>query len=319
MKNHNKINGLKTIVGTPPALSGFAFKNPRALGVSRVAGLRLAPARGRMAPLALKKNHQMKTMNDNAKKTYPWELQAGFPVGGFAQHELGPLVEVSYQQALTGHAWTVMGEHWTENQPAFKELVRLQPEGCEALAGLLAKHFMKQMPDAGITPKEFWDDFCIFNLRACHDYEEDEWFKAYLRFRADLPQLLPFLRRVVKAADAKETPGLGDRMVFCIFWDLFILPMRFWSDDAAAGLLCESGQTFNLDKVRNTRRELGLKQTRPVIVKRFKSLPPAAPGAPVQIQVEIDDSAAKHAGVSAMLQALLVFLKAPQFQSRKTT
>ncbi len=263
----------------------------------------------------LKKTH---STPDYTEKTYPWELQAGFPSGGFALHELGPLVEVSYQQALTGHAWTVMGEHWTENQPAFKELVRLQPEGCNAMARFTAKHFLRSIPLTGITAEKFWENFCIFNLRASHSYQGDDWFKAYLRFRADLPQPLPFLRRVVKAADAKETPGLGDRMVFCIFWDLFILPMRFWSDDAAAGLLCESGQTFNLDKVRNTRRELGLKQTRPVIVKAFKSLPSAAPGAPVQIQVEIDDLAAKHAGVSAMLQALLVFLKTPKFQSGKT-
>jgi hypothetical protein len=177
---------------------------------------------------------------------------------------------------------------------------------------------MKQMPDAGITPEKFWDNFCIFNLRACHDYEEDEWFKAYLRFRADLPQPIPFLRRVAQAAGAKESPGLGDRMLFCIFWDLFILPMRYWSDDAAVGLLCKSGLSFNLDKVRNTRRELGLRPARPVIVKKFKSLPSAVPGAPVKIEVQIDDSEAKHAGVSAMLQALLVILKAPQFQSRKT-
>jgi hypothetical protein len=211
-----------------------------------------------------------------------------------------------------------MGEHWTENQPAFKELMRLQPDGCEALARFFAKHFMKLMPDAGITQEKFWDDFCIFNLGASHDYQEDDWFKAYVRFRADMPQLLPFLRRVVKAADVKEAPGLADRMVFCIFWDLFILPMRYWSDDAAAGLLCESGQSFNLDKVRNTRRELGLRHERPVIVKKFKSLPSAAQEAPVQIEVEIDDSAVKRAGVSAMLQSLLVFLKAPKLQSRKT-
>ena len=249
---------------------------------------------------------------------YPWEQKAGFPGGGFALHELGPIVEVSYRQAFTGHAWTVMGEHWPENQPTFKELTRLPSDGCDALACFLAKHFMKQMPDAGITQEQFWDDFCIFNLRACHDYEKDEWFKAYLRFRADRPQPIPFLRRVAQAAEAKESPGLADRMVFCIFWDLFILPMRYWSDDAAAGLLCESGQAFNLDKVRNTRRELGLKQARPAIIKKFKSLPSATPEASVQIEVEIDDSAAKHAGVSAMLQSLLVFLKAPQFQGRKT-
>jgi len=102
-----------------------------------------------------------------------------------------------------------------------------------------------------------------------------------------------------------------------------VRPLRraIWSrlDDAAAGLLCESGQSFNFDKVRNTRRELGLKQARPVIVKKFKSLPSAAPGALVQIEVELNDLAAKHAGVSAMLHALLVFLKAPKSQSRKTT
>ena len=200
----------------------------------------------------------------------------------------------------------------------FQRTHTLGPDGCDALVRFLAKQFLKRMPDTGITQEKFWDDFCIFNLRACHDYQMDDWFKAYLRFRADLPQLLPFLRRVVQAADAKETPELANRMVFCIFWDLFILPMCYWSDDAAAGLLCESGQPFNLDKVRNTRHELGLKQTRPVIVKKFKSLPSTAPGEPVQIEVEIDDSAAKHAGVSAMLQALLVFLKAPKLQSRKT-
>src|ERR1035437_7587903 len=122
---------------------------------------------------------------DSSEKPYPWEQRAGFPAGVFAWHELGPLVEEAYRQAIAGHAWTVMGEHWTDNQPAFKELTRSSPDGCEALARFLAKHFMKRMPDAGITQEKFWDNFCIFNLRAYHDYQDEDWFKAYLRFRAD--------------------------------------------------------------------------------------------------------------------------------------
>jgi hypothetical protein len=132
-----------------------------------------------------------------------------------------------------------------------------------------------------------------------------------MQFRAGTPQLLPFLRRMIQNWVAKEKPELGDRMVFCIYWDFFIVPIRFWTDDAVAGLLSTSGLVFNLDKVRNMRRELGLKPARPAVVRQFKSLPGTDLGEPAQIFVELDDDAASRAGLSAMLQALLVFLKCP--------
>jgi hypothetical protein len=250
-------------------------------------------------------------------ETYPWQQQWGLSGKGVSRGEIAPLVEEAFFQAITAHAWQTMGPEWEKNPPALKELNSSTPGGCEALARYLAKHFLKCLPNAGITQEKFWEDFCVFNLRAFHDYQEDDWFKAYVQFRARLPQLLPFLRRTVQASEAKETPEVGDRMLFCIFWDLFILPVRYWSDDATAELLCKSGQCFNLDKVRNTRRELGLKRARPVIVKKFKPTSSIAPGMPEQIEVELDDSVAKNAGVSAMLQALLVFLKGPSFPSRK--
>lgn len=264
------------------------------------------------------KHDQTHPFSASIADSYPWQRQSNFPKNGANRRELIPFVEEAYLQAIAAQAWQTMRMEWEKNPPACKELARLPPDGCEALARYLAKHFTKRMPDAGITQEKFWDDSCIFNLRASHDYQEDDWFKAYLRFRADALQPIPFLRRVVMAADAKETPEVADRMLFCIFWDLFVLPMRYWSDDASAGLLCESGQSFNLDKVRNTRRELGLKRAWPVIVKKFKRLASTAPGASEQIEVKIDDLAAKRARMSGTLQSLLVFLKAPKFPSLKT-
>lgn len=243
------------------------------------------------------------------KPIYPWEEQIGFPAEGVDKHRLAPLVHEACVNAIAVHAWTVMGDHWSSNQPALAELSRLQPDGCEAMARFLAKHFIRNIPQTGITEAKFWEDFCIFNLRASHNYQQDDWFKAYIQFRAARPELLPFLRRVVQACENKENPGLGDRMVFCMYWDLFILPLRYWSDQAAAELLRVSGAGFNLDKVRNTRRELGLKRVRPIVVKRFQSRPSIVRDRPEQIDVQLDDDAAKRAGLSAMLQALVAFLK----------
>jgi hypothetical protein len=251
-------------------------------------------------------------MKKNRLGHYPWRKKIGFPEDGVTRRDLAPILLQAFGNVIYEFGWEIMGPQWKKHPAARKEFGLIPPEACFALANFLSNHFLNKMPEERITKKVFWEDFSILVLRFGHNYHTDHWFKDYVKFRADNPEFLPFLCRVAQTAKAKESPAIGDRMIFCVFWDQFLLPLRFWSDDAAVEFLNGAGLCFNLDKVRNTRHELGLKPVRPAVVKSYKQLPSAESSVQGKITVEINYAAAKHARASAMVKAFLDFLKAPQ-------
>jgi hypothetical protein len=246
-----------------------------------------------------------------ATEAHFWQSPLGVPAQGAVKEEIAPLVEEAFLEALGDAAWSMFGEHWKKRKAAFAEMDRSAPDGLAALARFCTGHFLKRLPKDGITQTALWDEFLLYMVRLNHDYQDDGAFADYLKDRIGIPGWQNFLRRALAELDAKENPELRQRFIFCTFWDVFPLPLRYWADAASAELLASTGPATNLDKVRNTRRQLGLRRRLPIIVKRYVRLPATQAAGVGRLHIEINEAAAKHHRLSATVEAFLKFLKEP--------
>lgn len=239
-----------------------------------------------------------------------WEEPMGMPPEGVARETLTPPLETAFIRELGPRAWRLMGKHWQANKRAFVELDKLPPDGMEAMARFYSRHLLKHLPESGVTQEVFWDEYMLCMLREDHQHlEQDETLTAYLQSRIGKPGWERFLKRFVQTLDGKESPEFAQRFLFCMLWDLYPMPLRFWADSAAADFLSGVSSGFNLDKIRNTRRELGLKRDAATIVLSFSRRPTPTPGEIGFARVEIDETAAAKCGLSAMVPAFVEYLK----------
>lgn len=237
-----------------------------------------------------------------------WQEPLGIPAGGVTLSEFEPLLEEIFIRGWASWAWGLLGKHWLANKRAFKEMDEQPPDGLEALARFCARHFRKQLPREGITDTVFWDEFMLFHLRAYHSLvEDDETLRAYVSDRVCQPGWPAFLQRFVKILNSKENPNLFVRVQFCLFWDLFPMPLRYWADSAVVQLFASIGQACNLDQIRNLRRELGLHRVGRPIVTQYLVKPRMAAGKS-SIEITMDDEAALKNGQAAMLKAFVRYL-----------
>ena len=240
-----------------------------------------------------------------------WQSSLGIPPQGATRDEIAPLVEDAFLETLGDLAWSMFGEHWTAHKAACEELKKLEPDGLAALARFCAGHFLKRLPKDGITQSQLWDEFQLYVARMNHAYQDEGALADYLKDRIGKPGWQDFQRRLVQTLDAKESPEFRHRFIFCAFWDVFPLPLRFWADAAAAELLTSAGLKTNLDKVRNFRKEFRLRPGSPAIMKHYECFPPRKPGEEGRLAFGIDERAAGQHGLTATLRAYRKFAKLP--------
>lgn len=241
-----------------------------------------------------------------------WQRSFGIPAGGVNRNEFEPILESIFVHSLGEVAWESLGAHWSANKKAFQEMDEHSPDGIEALARFCTRHFLRQLPAEGITQTVFWDAFMLYHLQTDHGLaNDDETFRDYLRERIMKPDWLEFLKRFTKALDGNEKPELRFRVQLCFSWDLFPMPLRYWADSAIVDLFSSSYIAANLDRVRNTRRELGLRRRDPIIVREYRRKPGSSSNKST-ISIKIDDEAAARTGMRKTLKAFLQFLKAPE-------
>lgn len=247
-----------------------------------------------------------------------WQRPLGIPSGGVARSELEPVLEELFIYGWAELAWGFLDKHWLANPRAFQEMDEQPPDGLEALARFCARHLRKQLPADGITQTVFWDEFMLFHLRAQHSVvEHDEALRAYVADRVCQPGWPKFLQRFVKILNMKEIPNLYVRVQLCVLWDLFPMPLRYWTDSAMVQLFASTGRACNLDQIRNLRRELGLRRVGRPIVTHYLVKPRNAAGKS-STEIRMDDEAARKNGQAAMLKAFVRFLEDTEASSRKS-
>lgn len=234
----------------------------------------------------------------------------GFPPGGAERDTLRIPLESAYIRELGRRAWRAMGKHWEANKSAFTVLDKLPPEGMEAMTRYFTRHLLKHLPESGVTEQVFWDEYMLHMLRMDHQHlEQDETLPLYLQSRIGKPGWEHFLKRFVRILDGKESPEFTQPFLFCMLWDLYPMPLRFWADTATVNLFSGFGGGYNLDKIRNMRRELGLKRNAVTIVKSFLRKEPARAGEKGRLTIEIDEVAAKKCGFAVFVPAFVDYLK----------
>lgn len=239
-----------------------------------------------------------------------WEEPWGMPPGGVARETLQPPLEQAFLQELGKRSWRLLGKHWLANKSAFAEVNKLTPDGTAAMARFYARQLLKRLPETVATEQIFWDEYMLNLLGMdAQEREQDETAIAYLKTRMGKPGWEDFLKRAAKVLNGKANSESVHLSLYGLLWDLYPMPLRFWADSAAADFLSGVSNGFNLDKVRNTRRELGLVRNSPTIVLSFRRRPAPTPGEIGFARVKFDDVAAKKCGLSAMLSAFCEYLK----------